>query len=254
MLAGPALAVALVSGCRLGDLFSPAGGPQGLVVRPVAISDSAVAGQGGGTTVRLRLSPRGADPRRWSAAVRGGSPWLRLGASQGTAPDDLAVQLVPDSLMPGLYADTVDLTPTGGSPPLAVPVWYAILAAGGGGGPGRPTGLGQFDPNGAVIPVGGTSNGLSVVLKATLPDSVAAARVALQVEVVPTTQSPLGNVTAQSAPVGPGQVASVSVTGLLPLTAYQWRCRAVDQAGHVSPWVAFGGNPAGATDFATPLL
>ncbi len=521
-LAGSALALTLASGCKLGDLVSPADAPHGLQVQPAAVGDSAFAGQGDVTTVRLLLSPDGANPRGWSATVWKGSAWLRLGARQGTAPDELAVELDPSTLSPGVYTDTVDLVVSGSGRPVQVPIQYTILSApsgatctfgtlsegwsvsgtlgpgcaspseqgryarlyhvtaaagdsidllmsatgfsprlvlyqgtpspssvlaqstgcasaqagaciagwvpkqggtytvevssqqasasgtfdlsvrristastptsngpaapsrlaqlqsdgttsvatgdtlsstsvvlegqlsdsdpaehvrlqvevkpvgsafdgtgvvtgaavasgstgsasvtgltpgvgyhwraravddtgrssswvsygnnaetspdfvgppadsagsggsgggsGGGGqtgGPAQPAGLGQFDGNGASVAVGGTVSGLSVVLKAQLADSDPSAQLVLQVEVVPTNLPLVGNVTAQSSPVSPGQVASVSVSGLLPLTAYQWRCRAVDQAGHASPWVAFGGNATGAADFVTPLL
>lgn len=116
--------------------------------------------------------------------------------------------------------------------------------------PNLPTSLGQFRQNGqTVIAVGDSTDQTTVVLKATVTDPDLGDQVRLEVEVRPVGVEFSNTATSASSLVASGATASASVPGLATATNYHWQARAVDQAGRASPWIAFGGNSEGATDF-----
>jgi Tol biopolymer transport system component len=110
--------------------------------------------------------------------------------------------------------------------------------------------LGQFEANGTTpIPVGATTDGTSVVLKATVSDPDGG-QVRLQVEVEPVGTSFDGNGLIVSAPAPSGSVASATVGGLTRARGFHWRARALDDADAPSQnWVSFGANGESAADF-----
>lgn len=94
------------------------------------------------------------------------------------------------------------------------------------------------------LPLGAWTNESSIIIRATVTDPEEDA-VALRVEIKPITQLFDGTGTIDS-PFGPtGQI-----TMTVPLPAggpeFHWRCRSVDQHGHVSVWNSFGANSDGA--------
>jgi len=115
--------------------------------------------------------------------------------------------------------------------------------------PTAPTGLDQFKADTQTpIAIGGDTNETSVVFKGTVADENGDP-VRLQVEVkrlgVPFNgQSDL----VTSSLVASGSEASATVSGLGEF-GYRWRARTLDDKGHASAWVSFGGNPDTAYDF-----
>lgn len=100
-------------------------------------------------------------------------------------------------------------------------------------------GLEQLGSDLALLPIGGTSEGV-VFLRATVTNS-AAIPTRLEVEVVPAGAAFANAATLSSDLVASGTVASVSFTG--PLTGdYRWQARAVNPFGTASAWTDFGAN------------
>jgi BACON domain-containing protein/pre-peptidase/Big-like domain-containing protein len=122
--------------------------------------------------------------------------------------------------------------------------------------PNLPAALGQFQANGStVIPVGGNSGGLTVVLKGTLsdPDPGSSLTLELEVRVVGTAFS--NTATQTSGAVGSGQV-SVNFTAVVALN-YHWQARTCDATLRCSAWVSFPQptpNPEGNADFVGTLF
>ena len=48
-------------------------------------------------------------------------------------------------------------------------------------------------------------------------------------------------------------LAKAVATGLTDLSEYHWQGRAVDEYGNEGPWIQFGGNLEGETDFGISL-
>ncbi|HYE99615.1 MAG TPA: hypothetical protein VEJ18_11925, partial [Planctomycetota bacterium] len=100
-------------------------------------------------------------------------------------------------------------------------------------------GLEQLGADLALLPIGGTSEGV-VFLRATVTNS-AAIPTRLEVEVVLAGDAFANAATLSSDLVASGTVASVSFTG--PRTGdYRWQARAVNQFGAASAWTDFGAN------------
>jgi Tol biopolymer transport system component/alpha-tubulin suppressor-like RCC1 family protein len=116
--------------------------------------------------------------------------------------------------------------------------------------PDDPSSLGQFEANGTTsIPVGTSTDGTSVVLKATVSDPDGGP-VRLQAEVKPVGTAFDGSGLATSMAVGSGSVGSATVTGLLRATGYHWRARTLDGSDQPSQqWVSFGANAETMADF-----
>jgi hypothetical protein len=256
-----ALVALALAACKVGELLSPSddGPDPALTVQPAVVVDSAVAGVSGVTMVRLSIAPAAGESREWTAAVRAASAWLHLGASRGTAPGELALELDPTGLEPGSYGDTVDIAIAGAqSEGSSVPVSLLVVegaVVGQPDPPGTPADAGQFEADGVTpIPVGGVAASTSVVFRARLSDPDPGATVRLEVDIVPVTAPYLGGGTARSAPVSAGSTASVRFDGLAPGTGYRWLVRALDETGRASDWVFFGGNADTDVDFRTPVL
>ncbi|HEX6579750.1 MAG TPA: DPP IV N-terminal domain-containing protein [Actinomycetota bacterium] len=116
--------------------------------------------------------------------------------------------------------------------------------------PDDPSGLAQFEANGTTsIPVGATTDGTSVVLKATVSDPDGGS-VRLQVEVKPVGTAFDGSGLVTSTAVGSGSIGSATVTGLLRATGYHWRARTLDGSDQTSQdWVSFGADAETVADF-----
>jgi len=117
--------------------------------------------------------------------------------------------------------------------------------------PAVPAGLGQFRMDRVTaIGVGATTPESTVVFKATVSDSTGD-QVKLQIEMRRLGEF-LGaftsNFTHESAFVGSGGVAQITVSGLAN-DIYHWRARTVDSTGQASAWVSFGGNLDAGMDF-----
>ncbi|HEY6107381.1 MAG TPA: hypothetical protein VIV56_00635 [Gemmatimonadales bacterium] len=117
--------------------------------------------------------------------------------------------------------------------------------------PNGPDGLNQLlgDSVTAVAP-GATVNGTSILLRAMVTDPDLGDLLHLEAEVRPTGTAFTGPNVPDGPVVGNGQLAYLSVGGLIDGTTYHWRVRAMDNTGRSGAWVAFGGNP----DFAVNVL
>ena len=102
-----------------------------------------------------------------------------------------------------------------------------------------------------AVAVGATITTNQVALQAALADPDLDS-LRLELEVRPVGAAFTGTATSTS-PLGRGPVFSLNATGLLDDAAYQWQARAVDATGRASAWTSFGGNAAGATDFAVAV-
>ncbi|PYO11820.1 MAG: hypothetical protein DMD31_17805, partial [Gemmatimonadetes bacterium] len=120
--------------------------------------------------------------------------------------------------------------------------------------PSAPTGASQLQADGTTpIALGGTDDGQSVVLMATVADPDPNDQLRLEAEAQPV-GTPFSNApTASSAPVANGGSAVVTISGLTDNTAYHWQVRTVDQTGLASPWSSFGANPEPDPDFRVAL-
>ena len=106
--------------------------------------------------------------------------------------------------------------------------------------PNAPGSPGQFKSNGiTTVPVGGTTDETTVVLKGTVSDPDGNT-VKLEVEVRPLGAGFTNTATQESGLVGSGSVASVTVSDLANNTSYHWQARTVDSQGR-----PVGGSPSG---------
>jgi len=121
--------------------------------------------------------------------------------------------------------------------------------------PAGASGLAQFRGDGtATIPLGGSTDESTVLLRGVVSDPDAADTPLLQVEVRPLGTAFSDVPTAASDPVANGAVAFVSIAGLVNNTGYHWQARVVDQTGRASAWSSFGdGNAESAADFTTSI-
>jgi probable HAF family extracellular repeat protein len=116
--------------------------------------------------------------------------------------------------------------------------------------PDDPVILGQFEANGtSPIAVGATTDGTTVVMKATATDPDGdPVRLQVEVEPVGTPFDGAGFITG--APVPSGSTASASVGGLGRAKGYHWQARTLDALEEPSQdWVSFGTNAESAADF-----
>jgi hypothetical protein len=104
-------------------------------------------------------------------------------------------------------------------------------------------GTGQFKMDGTTsLAVGAWTKEDNIVVKAKLTDSDDD-QVQLEVEIRLIAVAFDGTVTATSAPVASGSIASVTVPlAAPPGTRYHWTARTKDSTGRTSAWFAFGGN------------
>jgi photosystem II stability/assembly factor-like uncharacterized protein len=112
--------------------------------------------------------------------------------------------------------------------------------------PTAPTGLGQFQTTGTVIPAGGTTTQTAVVFKGTGTD-LDGDKVRLIVEVKPVGTPFTGGLSCYSVWVNSGTPAQCSVT--LAPGSYHWRARVLDARTYTSAWVSYGGTDEGVADF-----
>ncbi len=112
--------------------------------------------------------------------------------------------------------------------------------------PATPTIIGQQDPLGVAIPVGGDCYFDSIVLFATLP-GLPSDLIRLQLEIKPVADVFTGTPDVQSILLPGGSTAFVTVP--LGDGAYHWQARAQRSVGVSSAWVEFGANPTASTDF-----
>ncbi len=120
--------------------------------------------------------------------------------------------------------------------------------------PAAPASVAQLRSDSATgLPVGTVTDEATVVVRGVVTDPDIADTLRLQVEVQPVGTAFTDLPTAASDPVSSGQPAFVALTGLADNGAYHWQARALDQTGRAGVWVAFGGNPETATDFATAV-
>jgi mannan endo-1,4-beta-mannosidase len=114
--------------------------------------------------------------------------------------------------------------------------------------PSDPVSLGQFEANGATaIPIGGTTDGTTVVSKGTVSDPDGG-QVRLEIELKPVGTAFDGTGLLQSPGVASGATAQVAVAGLSRDRRFHWRARSVDSANATSGWVSFGANAESSTD------
>jgi hypothetical protein len=120
--------------------------------------------------------------------------------------------------------------------------------------PPPPGSLGQFENDGVLtVPVGGTVDAKTVVLKGAVADPDGDT-VKLQVEVRPLGAGFTNTVTHESSLVAGGSQANVMVSGLTNGSSYHWQARTVDSEGATSGWVAFAANPESAADFTVSVV
>ncbi len=111
---------AALAGCEI----NPAGGNAALVVGQSALVDSAPVGATAVTWHTVNVTIDGADgPVSFLVTSRNGSPWLRLGTGNGTAPGTYELGYSAQSLPIGEHVDTVVFAPlSAGVAPALVPV------------------------------------------------------------------------------------------------------------------------------------
>ena len=117
--------------------------------------------------------------------------------------------------------------------------------------PNTPDALNQLllDSVTAVAP-GATVSETDILLRAVVTDPDLGDSLHLEAEVRPAGVTFTGPNVPDGPVVGNGQLAYLSVRGLIDGTTYHWRVRARDNTGRSGAWVAFGGNP----DFAVNVL
>src|SRR2546425_2393537 len=109
--------------------------------------------------------------------------------------------------------------------------------------PSAPTGLSQFQGDGTTpIALGGTDNGQSVVLKATVADPDPSDELRLEAEVQPVGTPFRNTPSASSAPVANGGTAAATIAGLRDNTGYHWQARTGDQTNLASAWTPVDGT------------
>ncbi|HEX9485986.1 MAG TPA: hypothetical protein VF976_02885, partial [Gemmatimonadales bacterium] len=118
--------------------------------------------------------------------------------------------------------------------------------------PSGPASLAQLRSDSlTAVPLGGSTDQSTVVLRGVLSDPDPADSLRLEVEVQPLGTAFTGLATATGERVADGQPGFVAVPGLANNTAYHWQARTRDQTGRAGDWTAFGGNPESAADFST---
>lgn len=114
--------------------------------------------------------------------------------------------------------------------------------------PRAPTGPGSLvqlrSDSTTAIPLGGSTDQASVVLRGVLTDPDPGDSLRLEVEVRPVGTGFTGTPTQTGGRVANGQTGFVGVAALANNTGYHWQARTADQTGRVSDWTAFDGNPS----------
>lgn len=277
------VASVLLGACQAEHLVDPSlSDPDGapgrsvaLTSSPSSIEDTIEVGTGEVSVHPVSIGADGASEIDWSGRSRRGSDWLRLDPASGTAPQEVSALLDGGNLSEGTHVDTLLFEPESESARVAsIPVVLLVRSSDGGDGgggndgtggdggggddatpepPAVPTDRGQFESDETTrIPVGGTAASTTIVVKATVQDPDPDASVRIEVELAPVGTAFLGLDTRESTSVADGEVASIRVENLLPLTAYHWRIRAVDETDRKSSWTSFGGNGELDADFRTP--
>jgi adhesin/invasin len=122
------LGAASLSNCRLDDLLSP--GEFGtLDVTPIELQDSARVGSMAAriTTAELQITGPG-TLLNFRVQAEGGSPWLTLSDTTGSAPGTYSISLNPEGLGVGEYLDTLRFTADGPEEePVRVGVRFRVL-------------------------------------------------------------------------------------------------------------------------------
>ena len=120
--------------------------------------------------------------------------------------------------------------------------------------PAAPAALAQLRGSDQTpIPVGGTMSTRSAVFRGTITDADPGDQLRLEVELRPLGTAFTNVFTAQSAPLGSGSIAEITVSGLTDNTSYHWQARVVDQTGRASTWTSFGFNGEAAADFTVAV-
>ncbi len=98
-----------------------------IAVEPASLSFTAVLWQDPPAPQTLTITNAGGGTLRWEASVD--VPWLQLDATQGEAPAELSVSVLPEGLEPGTYEGTITITAPGAlNSPLTVPVTLTVEA------------------------------------------------------------------------------------------------------------------------------
>lgn len=117
--------------------------------------------------------------------------------------------------------------------------------------PNPPDGLNQLlDDSVTAVAPGATVSETDILLRAVVTDPDLGDSLHLEAEVRPAGVAFTGPNVPDGPVVGDGQLAYLSVGGLIDGTTYHWRVRARDNTGRSGAWVAFGGNP----DFVVNVL
>src|SRR6266853_323886 len=123
--------------------------------------------------------------------------------------------------------------------------------------PSAPTGPASLvqlrSDSSTAIPLGGSTDQASVVLRGVMADPDPEDSLRLEVEVRPAGSAFTNAPTQTGGRVANGQNGFVAVPGLANNTGYHWQARAADQTGRTSAWTAFDGNPNSPPDFSTSV-
>ncbi len=123
--------------------------------------------------------------------------------------------------------------------------------------PSAPTGPASLvqlrSDSSTAIPLGGSTDQASVVLRGVMADPDPGDSLRLEVEVRPAGSAFTNAPTQTGGRVANGQNGFVAVPGLANNTGYHWQARAADQTGRTSAWTAFDGNPNSPPDFSTSV-
>jgi hypothetical protein len=234
--------------------------PPGLAQSEVATGDPVPPGG----TIRqtsIRLAAGLSDPDEWDPVAfevelrETSEPFVGAPTHSASLAPQGARDILVDALLPGrrYHWQARGVDATGRSGP-----WVAYGKAGRADfqvvtEPLPPAELRQLRADGStMIAPGGSSDGSTVVLTGVPAHATPGTTVTLEVEV--TGNGLLGGSTRRgfSTPTEAGTVASVTLSGLVRGSTYEWRARTVDEFGAVTGWIDFatGAGP----DFFVPLL
>ncbi len=116
----------LLSTCRLDDLVTPPPTAT-LTFSQVRFADSAAHGSTALRVSSFEIGVSGTGTLSWTATRAGGSAWLGLSSTSGTAPGTVTVTLNPAGLDAGVHHDTLRVAVSGAVDATRIPVRFTVF-------------------------------------------------------------------------------------------------------------------------------